>query len=296
MSLTDFVKRPEVSTLLKPLRPNPPRRIPAKQVVPASNPRAARLVGTAFDYLLRFEVNCHAPRARGHRWVAEAAPDLIHRRTATGTVLRYVLDGVPEFEQPPPEQVRTRVEAVLDEAKAAVARFLSTPQPDDRQLREVAGHALRLAKLDVVYRRGLLDPQYAEVKSDDVAELVALLKAAPLEKLVRPGQILLNPSFGEASTVVGGVDADIIAGGTLIDFKTVGRDAVEGAELDQLAGYLLLARRSRATDPSMPEIEQLALYFSRHAYLWAWDARVWTSQPDFAGIEEQFFALAQAGR
>ena len=53
MSLKSFVKMADVKAKLKPLRPGPPRKIPAAL---AAEPRSKRytVVGTAFDYLLRF--------------------------------------------------------------------------------------------------------------------------------------------------------------------------------------------------------------------------------------------------
>jgi hypothetical protein len=93
MSLRSFVKRPDVRAKLKPLRPKPPRTIgvPVK-VQPRSNCYA--LVGTAFDYLLRFELQRRAPHSVAERWVAEYVPDRLYfrREFAGGSMEGSVVD------------------------------------------------------------------------------------------------------------------------------------------------------------------------------------------------------------
>ena len=55
MSLSSFLEQPDVMAVLKPLRPESRRKIDVPIKV---EPRSGRyiLVGTAFDYLLRFEL------------------------------------------------------------------------------------------------------------------------------------------------------------------------------------------------------------------------------------------------
>lgn len=73
MSLTKFLGMADVKAKLEPLRPQLPRKIPASlKVEPRSNRFA--MVGTAFDYLLRFEIQNRAPHAVTQSLVAEAAP------------------------------------------------------------------------------------------------------------------------------------------------------------------------------------------------------------------------------
>jgi hypothetical protein len=69
VSLLRFLAEPDVAAKIKPLRPKLPRKIPATLKV---QPRSNRFmtVGTAFDYLLRFELQRRAPHAVAGRWVA----------------------------------------------------------------------------------------------------------------------------------------------------------------------------------------------------------------------------------
>jgi hypothetical protein len=103
---------------------------------------------------------------------------------------------------------------------------------------------------------------------------------------------LLNPRFGQTSDFVGGADIDLIAGDSLVDFKTTKQDAVEVGSVDQMLGYLLLARKQQTIDPTFPVINQLSFYFSRHGYLWSMPASNWTSRPEFAELEQWFFQRA----
>ena len=76
MRLRSFLSLPEVVAKLKPLRPPPPRHIGCPIVVP---PRSAHysLIGTAFDYLLQFEIKRRAPYTVADSWAAECASSLL---------------------------------------------------------------------------------------------------------------------------------------------------------------------------------------------------------------------------
>jgi hypothetical protein len=181
----------------------------------------------------------------------------------------------------------------VEEAKAAFAAFLKTQAPDRTQQATLAGHAIRLAKLDAVHRALRLDPKFEEVDPEDVQDLLDLLAIVPWGELVHDRVMLLNPTFGESSTLVGGADTDLIAGETLFDFKTTKAGEVTPAFRDQLLGYLLLARNEHRTAPDFPEIKRLALYFCRHGYVWVQDAALWTNHPDFGELEAWFFDHAK---
>lgn len=105
--------------------------------------------------------------------------------------------------------------------------------------------------------------------------------------------MLLNPMFGEASSLVRGSDADLISGDRLIDVKVTKHGRIKEEYLDQLLGYFLLARHHRCADKTFPEIKRIGIYFCRHGYLWVRDVTTWTEHPEFAAIEKWFFARAQ---
>src|SRR5207247_10533523 len=69
-----------------------------------------------------------------------------------------------------------------------------------------------------------------------------------------------NPTF-TGSAAVGGADADIIIGPTLVELKTRLRPVIESQDLEQLLGYALLDTRNRYG------IQELAIYLARQG-LW----------------------------
>ena len=104
-----------------------------------------------------------------------------------------------------------------------------------------------------------------------VEDLVALasLFASSQPELLQGRPVFLNPTFGEASRLLGGADADLIVAHGLIDIKTVQRAVLGKSTLWQLLGYLL------ADTENVFNIEEVGLYFSRHG------VRVTWSVPEF---------------
>jgi hypothetical protein len=295
MSLTMFVSRPEVVAKFRPLRPKLPRTINAALKV-APRTKRHSLVGTAFDYLLRFEIQRRAPHAISRPWIAECVPDRIW---APGNYLLLSLGSGP-IEWGPPEEMEAaakevsgRMRAVVEKAKAAVAAHGKKSAPALPEQADLAAHAIRLAKLDVVSRARPPDLTFEDADPEDVQDLIDLLAVVPWGELVHDKVLVLNPTFGESSSLVDGADADLIAGDTLIDLKTTKTGTVTAEALDQLLGYFLLARNQRRSDPAFPEIKRLGVYFCRHGHVWAQDASLWTSHPDFGELEKWFFNHAK---
>jgi len=250
------------------------------------------LVGTAFDYLLRFELQRRAPHAISERWVAEYATDIIWQATKSVSVGMDLMADVAPDQYTPPEEVARQARTLLENAKSTVAAYLQTKSPTVDMQAELAAHAIKLAKLDSVYRAGRLEPGFEEASPEDVEDLVDLLAIVPFDDLLHDKMLLLNPTFGEASHLVGGADTDLIAGELLVDFKTTKKGEINVGNLDQLLGYLLLARKQRRADPMFPTIDRLGLYFCRHGYLWSLESSAWLSNPEFLEIEQWFFRRA----
>lgn len=288
VSLTSFVRLGDVAERLKPFRP-PTSRVNVPLKVPARH-NSPQLTGTAFDYLLRFEIQRRAAHAEHGEWIAEKVPSIIEPpRSSAGTnSYRDYLWGKSPDDYIPPDELAERVRAVCSGARTAVNAHAGASDPSPDSLRVLAAWAVRLAKIDGVFRRDELDVTFEVAPPDLVEELVALLAAVPFDRIIRPGRVVLNPDFGEASTLVGGADADLVAGDALIDFKTTKSFAVRDDHLDQLFGYFLLARRA-----GVPEIKRVGVYFSRFGRLRSAETSVWTRRPDFEETERWFFQRAR---
>lgn len=291
MSLTRFVALPDVKAKIKPFRPPPPRKISAALRV---EPRTKRytMIGTAFDYFLRFELQRRAPHAIAERWIAEYVPDKIWMKTGTAEFGTDFLLGVDPALYMEPEQVADYARGLLTEAKAAVAAYAATKTPDKNSHAKLASYAIRLAKLDPVFRAGRLAPDFRSADPADIEDLMELLTVVPFDEIVHPTIMRLNPNFGTTSPLVGGADTDLIAGDLMVDFKTTKIGETNTDNLDQLFGYFLLARKERSVNPTFPEIKRVGLYFCRHGYLFQFGISTWTNRAEFAEVEEWFFRRA----
>ena len=284
-----FFKLPEVAARFKPLRPKVPRKIDLPLIAQPQSKRYM-LVGTAFDYLLRFELQRRAHHAVASRWVAENAPNIIWRKLDKGAVGIDLLQNVDPNYWLPPEEVAERARRIVEKAKVAVSQYIGNTVPSISDQMALAEHAIRLAKLDDVVRALRLDALFQEVDIEDVQDLIDLLAVVPFEKLVHNKTMLLNPEF---RTSQGAVDADLITGNMLVEFKTTKNCEIDPVHLDQLLGYFILTRYKNLTAQTFPLIDRLGIYFCRHGHVWTFDAEVWTKHPLFQDTEHWFIDYAE---
>lgn len=290
MSLKSFIQHPEVRERLKVLRPKLSRQIGAPI---QAHPRTKHwtLVGTAFDYLLRFELQRRVPEVVQRAWVAEKALTLVVSDDLLEGRGKSLDESIAKTGQDR-EEIACGIERILGSAKRTLSRYLEMQQPARSDQIQLAEHAIGLAKLDLVCRAGLVDYIFDDPDPEDAEDLADLLAIVPYDQFVNGQQLYFNPTFGESSRLVGGADADLIIGDLLVDLKTTKKSGMDPGSLDQILGYFLLARNQRAIDPSFPEINHLGLYFCRQGKLWTLSASDWTTQPGFQETEKWFFSKA----
>ncbi len=282
MSLYDFFRRSDVVERLKPFQPSRPTGTRPVLIVPYPG-ATPQQVGTAFDYLLRFDLQRRRPEAEDREWVAERAPNLIYRTVPGGGSVGRPLLVEPDGYEPPPEHVARRIRAMIQDARQVHAEYISAPSPTNAQTRAIAVAALRLASLDSVARALKLSPKFETVEESDVNNLLELLAVVPFDRLMRPGRLVLNPCFV-------GADADLITGGRLVDVKTTQKLEWQSSYFNQLLGYYLLLRQTHAAGGRLPEVDEVGLYFSRFAHLWTISTAVWTERPGFPELERWWVA------
>lgn len=145
--------------------------------------------------------------------------------------------------------------------------------------RELARYCFGLGLFEEVWRTGLvapgsllnsigptttLDDFLGNVPGDwveDLAQLAGLFVGAFADRLGEPA--VLNPVFAQ-SAAVGGADADMIAGTTLLEIKTTINPRIESAWIRQLLGYLLLDTEGEFA------VASLGLYLARQGRLIEW--------------------------
>lgn len=284
MSLTSKLKVKQVKDPLDRLLPQAEGRLDAPLLV---EPRSRRygLIGTAFDYALRFDLRRRLDRVVRRRWVAEAAAD----------ELALAVTGDPDLadEEGFAELMGQAVGVVRDARAFVDGCFVELEDPAHSDLETLAAHSLRLAKLDTFYRSGYQPRELLAVESEDIEEIVELLGAVPDEGFrdVASGPALLNPAFGEASYLVGGADADLIIGDMLLEVKTTKNPRVGKKELRQLVGYAILTNEHRLAGGELPELRSLGVYFARQGHIWTVG---YTLDPEGSAYQEARDALFDA--
>ncbi len=221
------------------------------------------LVGTAFDYLLRFYLKRLNPNAITKTWVAEQAVKQIPETFGWGSP--YSIFGRSWY-----EKTYNKGLAILNEAKQLYVGYLQSGQIT----REIIKSTILLAQLDKIYREGRLDRNFGIVDEGDLTDLENLIGLVKAEKFTAKNTCLLNPTFGHASNLVGGADADLLIDDILIDIKTTKYLKFDRPMLRQLAGYYLLHKIGGIGDiPNNCEISRVGIYFSRHGELFTFDVK-----------------------
>lgn len=266
MSLTTIITEPEVRVQLKKLIRRPDFDGERKLLAPSLT-KNYMLVGTAFDYILRFYLKRVNPQAveRGH-WVAETAAfqtDAGILDAASGRI-----EIMPELATSPDKhKLAVQMKRTIDEAKYQLRLCLKTGRITDRLL----SSAIQLAKLDGIFRGGLTGQvDLADIDERDKDDLRQLVRVIPAIDFKAKTICVLNPTFGEASGLVGGADADVIIDDTLIEIKTVMKCRLLSNYLHQLAGYYCLYRIGGVNGvPTDKPLRKIGVYFSRHGYLYS---------------------------
>jgi hypothetical protein len=234
--------------------------------VPAPAGVNAGTVGTAFDYLLRFELD---PRPNLHLALAGAK--------LAGPHFVDLLAGLAD-----------RLEFELDARPALVPN--PGPAAGKRSDPEVAGGCYLAALLTEVFRSGAiwpgsplseitgkttLDSALDRIPAAAISDLIALLEVAHEEFVPtiagRHSPLWLGPVF-EGSRWVS-ADADIIASGLLVDVKTGSgarrKDGSRYNNLDKLALYQLLGYLL-FDFPDEYRIDEIGLYAARYGQFTTW--------------------------
>lgn len=202
----------------------------------ASVTRNYSRVGTAFDYYLRFRTNRLNPHAIDGAWIAEKALLTINPASASFKEGRRI----------------------VERARANLAKYLSGNGND----KAVMLSSLELATLDPIFRAGCGEEMIGIVDQGDVTDITALAGLIDDKAFTTSAECILNPSFGAASALVGGADADLLIGDTLLEIKTV-KDLAISPHFQQLMGYYCLSCIEGNFN-----IRNVGIYFARHGILW----------------------------
>ena len=243
MSLTSFLlDNTDVRERFRQEFKKPEFLIKKELIAPPKTTRYST-VGTAFDYLLRFLVQRLNPRTidKGY-WAAETAIGLL----------------------PHDSRLFAKGEKIVSRAKKDLSNYLKKAQMSDALIES----ALLLATLDPIYRAGVGHELIGVVHQDDIQDLKNLISAIDEKAFTAKSLCMINPTFGPASVLVDGADADLVLDHTIIDIKTTKKLSLDRRAFDQVLGYYVLHFISGVGElKPKPDITAVAIYFSRHGYL-----------------------------
>jgi hypothetical protein len=272
MSLTQFVGLAEVRQELAKHFAMPSLKTPQTiRVEPKT--KSYSLIGTAFDYLFRFNLKKLNPSAVTKRWVAETALSFLPQDYDTDGLKKLSKkQGIPvdilkDFSDlkvtRQPGSLRVKVEGIINEAKEAYSEYLKSGIMTDELIRA----AICLAQIDPIYRANYVDPNMGKVDDLVMQEMRELIGIVDNNRFIAKEHCLLNPTFGEASREVGGADADFILDGCIVDIKTTKYATFNREQFNQLIGYYTLHDIGGIDGNRDINITNMGIYFSRFGEL-----------------------------
>ncbi|WMT50829.1 MAG: ribonuclease H-like domain-containing protein [Ferroplasma sp.] len=245
MSLTSIIKEsPEIQNfLVSRIKTRP--KIPDTKNITFSNNVNPSMVGTAFDYMFRFELKRKYPWAIESGWIAQnGLSNMVLAKFQVG-------DGADSPHHLLLINWADTGQRTMDYTKSAREKYYKNPS--DKNLRKLVEMCYRLSYLDVIYREGKLPsvpvpkdklmPAPTEEEIDDIISMISKSEEfINSETFANSKFIVLNPDFGDYSKLVRGADADIITSTSLIDLKTSRNLRITNYDLAQIVGYYFLLR------------------------------------------------------
>jgi len=291
MSLTSFVKLPEVTEEILRHWPVPNFEMRMPLLAPPGSKNYA-LVGTAFDYLFRFYLKRLYPDCIEKKWVAEYSINPIFLHSLFEKQINQLdLNKSQEKSLKALEAAHHKTgQSIIERAKNEQAKFIKFGEITDEIIRSV----IELAKLDAVYRAGYIYTDLAKLTQslpEDIQDIRRLFEIIPKNNFAGKRNILLNPTFENASEIVGGADCDFVMDQEITDLKTTKYLQLTKDYWTQLVGYAILA--DITTDKKFPKIKTISIYYSRHAAKWEHSTAEIYNHPNYDKFKEWFIERAQ---
>lgn len=213
------------------------------------------LVGTAFDYALRFLITKVNELPPPDSWVAEGGLEI-----NASPRRKEFLEGTGN--------------KFMDYAYAG---------DDAVSIEDLLPGCITLAKMDEIFRSGkdYPDDELFGIDPDDVKDLGNLISIVDTSLFKTKGECILNPHFGQSGIDIGGADADLMIGNCLIDIKTTMYLRFTLAHFRQLMGYYILNLRNQRLLGKHYErginevgtIKVLGIYYSRYGKLFTFPVK-----------------------
>jgi hypothetical protein len=339
MSLSSFLQNKQVKKRFKQefktssIRNKPPLLVPPKT-------HRFSLVGTAFDYLVRFYLQMIYPKAKKRNLIAEETLELarlgieetlendsLHLSTIPALSILFMsknvvceLTGIEENLYEIQERMADinypserplfpflfkeyrlvksigsaylrQMDDIIKQSKDCLQRNISKKT---FKIKELAKCCLQLAQIDPILRAGRANPWLGVTDNNDIDDLCCLFKEFKKQKWIYGHKhVLLNPTFGSASQLVGGADADLILDNVLVDIKCTKKASFDRFVLNQLLGYYILSRISSIDNaPNNHRIKYISVYFARFGKLYQANAEEILPEENLSHVVKWFTELA----
>jgi hypothetical protein len=239
------------------------------------------LIGTAFDYLLRFALERkYSSLVHGRPWVSETALNHFEEGGFTffGNPDDIDFDNIDAIMKDKNEENK-KVKDKFEKCKSIYKEFITNKININNDILEAC---LFLSRLDLIVRDPFKNKiNLAPEDAGDLSDLRLLLQNCNLDKFRPREKIILNPTFGKASELVGRADADLVVDSTLIDIKTTLEIKLTRHFYNQLICYYILYLIGGLDNFQDSKIDSIGIYFSRYDFLW-------TLSIEKVGKEEDF--------
>jgi len=166
MSLKTFLDNKDVRARFSEEFPKPKFGL-KKEVLAPPVTKHYSLVGTAFDYLLRFYIKWLNPQAIVQEWVAELSTE---RMRELGLALNSRRDPTM-LPIPIDDDLLEKADEMLSQTKKAYSDYIKSGRMND----EVIKCTILLAQLDTYFRAGIIGEDFGIVDDGDVADLRRLI-------------------------------------------------------------------------------------------------------------------------
>ncbi|MGC2238439.1 MAG: hypothetical protein WA584_19955 [Pyrinomonadaceae bacterium] len=276
MSLTSFISQPSISKTFRDFVVKP-EFVSNKPILATPLTNNYRIIGTAFDYLLRFYIEHNNPDVQSKHWISENSVRILESK---GSDLSKI------------------AKERFDEAKSNYQLYIKNGVLTE----DLIAGTIYLAYLDVVFRAGvnkLLLENLKEVDKKDVEDLKNLISIVPEKNFKSKKACYLNPTFGRASMLVGGADADLIIDERIIDIKTTKDFRLKSESLYQLLGYYILLSLGGVNKENVDylnevcQINSLGIYYSRHGFLYEISLTDLISEENLISLTKWFIESAR---
>lgn len=282
MSLTTFLNNSDVRAKFSEEFAKPKFSV-KKQILAPPVTKHYTLVGTAFDYLLRFYIgHLNLMKAMVRKWVAESS---IKAMKETREMRVWLDPRKPPLLVPIDDNLIAKANKMLSQAKATYSNYIQSGEMNE----ELMKCTILLAQLDTYFRAGIIGEDFGIIDDGDVADLQKLISLVNPDSFKVKELCLLNPTFGEASLLIGGADADLIIDNALIDIKTTTQLEFKRDHFNELIGYYTLYKIGGIPSaPVEPKIENLGIYYSRYGELYTFPIAGVISLTKFPSFIEWF--------